>query len=342
MFLNPPSPLRNPRTVGFTLVELLVVITIIGILIALLLPAVQAAREAARRSQCCNNLKQLSLGLHNYHATHGILPAGAYCPAPGGGQYADIYGCHAWIEMLMPYIEMQPVYDSISFKVDLATDPNKALLSNRAFANLACPTDAKAGVINRAAAFGPSRPVLGTSMGESYAPNGGPMAMDNTAGCAAPFLSWSAPDAGLNCALVSGGRHKFGSPGFFAPGNGISYRFGDCSDGLSSTFLLGEQLPRYAIHMLYFHSHLTAATTNVPPNYHHLLPWPVNCFVGDEPDPAGPASCDQYGSGFKSDHPGGVNMAFADGSIQFIGETIEYRTWVLLGARSDGYPVTPP
>jgi prepilin-type N-terminal cleavage/methylation domain-containing protein len=94
------SPVRCRPERGFTLVELLVVIAIIGILIALLLPAVQAAREAARRAQCANNVKQISLAMHNYHDTHTTLPPGAYSCCWG-----------TWLVALLPYVEEQQLYD---------------------------------------------------------------------------------------------------------------------------------------------------------------------------------------------------------------------------------------
>ncbi len=101
---------------GFTLVELLVVIAIIGILIALLLPAVQAAREAARRSQCTNNMKQLGLALHNYHDTHQVFPPGGLeygCSSAGpnyeqpGKLVKNLNG----LVLLLPYLEQMPLYD---------------------------------------------------------------------------------------------------------------------------------------------------------------------------------------------------------------------------------------
>ena len=91
---------------GFTLVELLVVIAIIGILIALLLPAVQAAREAARRMQCTNNLKQLALACHNHHDTNGELPSGTMCD-PSRGSFG-----FSWIAQVLPHIEMESLYDT--------------------------------------------------------------------------------------------------------------------------------------------------------------------------------------------------------------------------------------
>src|SRR5437762_14191372 len=101
------APLHSGRR-GFTLVELLVVIAIIGVLVALLLPAVQAAREAARRTQCTNQLKQVVLGAHNIHDSTGAFPSGHYCTADAAGGSQQYYS-NVFIELL-PYIELQTLY----------------------------------------------------------------------------------------------------------------------------------------------------------------------------------------------------------------------------------------
>jgi prepilin-type N-terminal cleavage/methylation domain-containing protein len=104
---------HTSRKSGFTLVELLVVITIIGILIALLLPAVQAAREAARRMQCSNNFKQVGLALHNYHSVKGCFPAGDYYyvySTPSSTSF-----CFGWSTYLLPYMEQEGLYNNIDF-----------------------------------------------------------------------------------------------------------------------------------------------------------------------------------------------------------------------------------
>ena len=104
---NHPSEIRNQKSRAFTLVELLVVITIIGILIALLLPAVQVAREAARRMQCANNVKQLGLALQNHHALHNVFPAGARC---AGVELDTGYGI-CWRASILPFLEYGSTYD---------------------------------------------------------------------------------------------------------------------------------------------------------------------------------------------------------------------------------------
>ena len=111
--------MHKARRVGFTLVELLVVIAIIGILVALLLPAVQAAREAARRMSCSNNLRQIGIGLHNYHDTLSSFPIGAlemrYLRNPDGSLRYPNGVQIAWSALLLPFIEQTPLHDTIDF-----------------------------------------------------------------------------------------------------------------------------------------------------------------------------------------------------------------------------------
>ena len=108
------------RKRGFTLVELLVVIAIIGVLVALLLPAVQAAREAARRMSCSNKMKQIGLALHNYHDTHKVFPPDAIWagPTPGGNpKVLDQPRHFTWLTMILPFMEQTPLHDQIDFTV---------------------------------------------------------------------------------------------------------------------------------------------------------------------------------------------------------------------------------
>ncbi len=138
------------RVAGFTLVELLVVIAIIGVLIALLLPAVQAAREAARRTQCLNNQKQIGLALQNYHAAMGYFPASQTAAGEDVGSSCES-GFYSWIVPLLPYIEQQTLYESIDLSVNmsdsctsgipiLASHPNAAAAAT-VIAGLLCPSD---------------------------------------------------------------------------------------------------------------------------------------------------------------------------------------------------------
>ena len=342
---------RKTRSAGFTLVELLVVIAIIGILIAMLLPAVQAAREAARRVQCMNNMKQLGLALHNYHQTHNSLPCGALCPQPAGGRCPpdwdclEVYGCHTWFSQLLPFIEERPLYNKLDFRRAMNVDPNKSAVLGQYIKSVSCPSDPNSGLLDHTRfkqsecgwTYGPDCIVAGLasdptvkSMGASYVPSAGP---------AHPCVVPSWPD-GRNCQSVAMGYYNKDTPGLFAGGR-KTYSFASCVDGLSNTFLLGETIPSFTWSHMYFHSLLNCGTTNIPPNYqkvnpHHCPRLFVNYHEG------GNGACGDEMAGFKSDHPGGVQMAMGDGSVRFVTETIDYRTWVFLGDKADGQPVQLP
>ena len=114
---------RPQRRRGFTLIELLVVIAIIGVLIALLLPAVQSAREAARRVQCTNNLKQIVTAAINYHEAVGTLPQGMPFQVdgnyPGQNQLGQMFTAHSIFVALLPYLEQQPLFNAVNFNMNM-------------------------------------------------------------------------------------------------------------------------------------------------------------------------------------------------------------------------------
>jgi prepilin-type N-terminal cleavage/methylation domain-containing protein len=317
---------------GFTLVELLVVIAIIGILIALLLPAVQAAREAARRMECSNNLKQLALAMHNYHGAFGCLPAHSYCFTDKPWGWDTTAACHTWIESLFPFIEQQAVFDQLDFNRRTTEGVNPSVFTGLVIPNLLCPSDPDSGLFPNTRENKYYLPQSGESMGASYIPCIGP-AQYSTNTCAIPPF-----EPNFNCKRWIGKRVSMiwdnEGPGMFTGGR-VSRKFSQVPDGLSNTFLLGETLPAYSTFMMYFASSYNFGPNNSPPNYHKVYPICYNKTMRIT-DPV----CYAFMASFKSEHPGGVNMATSDGSVHFISENVDYFVWCVLGDRDSGAPVS--
>ena len=309
--------MHGKKKAGFTLVELLVVIAIIGILIAILLPAVQSAREAARRIQCTNNLKQLALGMHSYHSSMREFPPGAKTwvgdnyTGPGGW-----YDDHGWYSYIVGYIEASNVSKMMNIKISYSDPKNEQ--SRRATNPLfACPSDGGRQFQNEWSA--PADYAQWARLRGNYVVNWG-----NT-----------------NYAQTSKGGVKFlGAP--FKPHHSLS--IGKIRDGSSHTLLMSEiralryEGPLWGGPMSDFQTALGGQTFNgwLPPNSrlgddicridYHQEPWAS--ALQDIPMPNFTGSDETNQSfGARSRHKGGVNVSYCDGSVDFIGNEIDLPVW---------------
>ena len=311
---------------GFTLVELLVVIAIIGILVALLLPAVQSAREAARRMQCGNNLKQIGLALHNYHTAHATFPYGSGdCCSPSNPK---AWG-GVWTTMILPYLEQQNLYDKIDFKVHTKNLPQDVL--DTPVAAYICPSDGKAS----AAVFTDRYPHNPTqAAGTWYTASMGPTDPDHCS-----FCDSSIPSQDNYCCQ----GNNFGTlPGDGYPaGSGVGmfsrYRkaisIDDVRDGTTNTFAIGETIPSQCTFISMFAVNFNVSPTNIP----------INTMESDGPGGQhAPGTSWWTTSGFKSRHPGGVLFCMGDGSVHFVSETIDFRLYNELGTIAGGEVASLP
>jgi prepilin-type N-terminal cleavage/methylation domain-containing protein len=327
---------------GFTLVELLVVIAIIGILVALLLPAVQAAREASRRSSCSNNLKQLGLAAQTYHDVYGNLPPGM------SDNDTDNYG---WGTYILPQMEQSPIYDGIANHVDWTTNPaggtkfqnkggrvkdrlgnpvsvdslwlqiqqgnggqgglmdaNGRVYVKTQLAPYMCPSNVLPGIDNNG---------YGTS---SYMGNAGNAIMSVTGNQQNGLLVHSREDNNVHVVTMAA-----------------------ATDGTSNTILIGEVTESATV----------SAALNAGA---HFPLWAGGNNDGDCCDVIGshlryadngftinlPITAANSDYSFSSKHPGGAQFVYLDGSTHFITQTVDGNTYRYLGARNDGQAIELP
>lgn len=315
------------RQYGFTLVELLVVIAIIGVLVGLLLPAVQSAREAARRMQCSNNLKQIGLALHNYESTYRFFPAGFISRTtgtwPGGGNDPVPEVGPGWsvFAMILPQLEQPGLYETINWTLPIA-DPANRQARSTIVKEYQCPSDTWNGPVT----------VWPTTLGIN------------------DLASMS-----YTCSL--GGGNPANAPGYSAmyeqqPFNGMFHRnqalrHSDILDGTSNTIGMGERASMFA-----------------PNGWAGVIPTAQTVFspeiagqrgqvVGFTTRPAitmatvhvrtaGPNAITGSPGGFWSPHVGGCLFLLMDGSIHTISTNVDMNIYRAMAGRNDRIPITLP
>jgi prepilin-type N-terminal cleavage/methylation domain-containing protein/prepilin-type processing-associated H-X9-DG protein len=361
---------------GFTLVELLVVIAIIGVLVALLLPAVQAAREASRRSSCLNNLKQIGLGVHNFESGHARLPHSGQCDSTGSA--STTYMVHSTATLILPYIEQQAVYDMFDHESSPASfgatqtatgwTANGALLHMNAKgrpyndpANARWQTAAKTHISTYVC---PSQPLKKTTRDPVHGYGGWDYM----------FIALSDVDETVGSATFKQRTVPAGSAAWLAqvvPGilTCEGARFANCTDGTSNTFLCIEDASRAYPTVAKFGaasarpSPLATSADAMPSNLRRVFAWAdpdavTNGFSGPngatvagdrvakvnnhKAPVGGPSSClwtvNNCGPNDEpfSFHPGGVNVVMGDGSVRFLVDTLDALVLKALVGANDG------
>jgi prepilin-type N-terminal cleavage/methylation domain-containing protein len=326
------------RRRGFTLIELLVVIAIIGVLIALLLPAVQAAREAARRTQCRNNLKQLALTAHNYHDTYGrIYPGLAADQVPFGTHPTGAGHGVSWFVYALPFMEYQPLFSNFVLNGGSgwgtqAQTVHFPMVSNLKIPAFRCPSSPLPDNCRS--------PQAGSNvMAASYAGIAG--AVNGT--IINPAYNAAAEQVGASCGGIN-------------TNNGCLFhsskvKFADISDGTSNVLLISEQSnwafdnnnAKQAWCTTCHHCWIIGAQGPTATGLHGDRPFgctsirfQINQVRGFTDGSQGVCANSSVNLALNSAHPGGVLAAYADGSVQFLVDRLELDILGKLAHRADG------
>jgi prepilin-type N-terminal cleavage/methylation domain-containing protein/prepilin-type processing-associated H-X9-DG protein len=291
------------RRAGFTLIELLVVIAIIGVLIALLLPAVQKVREAANRAKCLNNLKQIGLAMHNYHDAYEVLPY-----ARSGGRPQD----NSWAVLILPYIEQGPLYALYATPIPNGSGGTYAMNSDSGLNDLNRSQFEATGALNAQVPifFCPSRRSPGP---DGMSMNGGAN-YDNEQGACGDYGAVLGDDNYNTGAFHVNDVYAVG------------IRFAQITDGLSNTLLAGEK-------------HVPVGSFGVVPNDFIIYAAKDAATVGrlaGAKHALAVSQTDPFNDQFGSWHSGTVQFVFCDGHVQGLKTSIPGDVLGLLGNRQDG------
>jgi prepilin-type N-terminal cleavage/methylation domain-containing protein/prepilin-type processing-associated H-X9-DG protein len=326
---------------GFTLIELLVVIAIIAVLIALLLPAVQSAREAARRAQCVNNLKQIGLGLHNYHQGVGSFPMGCAVAYSDPGVQTT-WGTFGALAMMLPYVEQAPLYNSCNFAWTCSYNVGQQINSTAYIAKVPgylCPSDGNAGRDHTNSYHG------------SYGTGTNPWASSTNGVFAPQYTAYGVADISDGTSntvayveALTGDYNNISTKwrGSVGPGNvttpavaiydartnfaAIMAIAQNCQTTFLTTPSTGSNRgERWANGSPGLSLISIILTPNATQYTYGACRWDGN-------------SSTDFATLFtpSSNHSGGVNVLLADGSVRFVKDSIAQQTWMALGSRNGG------
>jgi prepilin-type N-terminal cleavage/methylation domain-containing protein len=319
---------------GFTLIELLVVIAIIGVLLGLLVPAVQKVREAANRMKCQSNLRQIAIGIHNYHDTYHVIPRGGVA---SWDQNGNTWG---WLALLLPFIEQDSLYRQANTPADpISAHPKEVALPIPIYL---CPTDPMsnngANTVDTSIGPGPAT-AYGYSNYNGVAGSNWGGDPDGVGWVPQGYIPvWS--KQGTNSASWDGfangdGMFPWRDVNGFLAGQGYlvpkpdlrSLRLTQITDGTSNTFMVGEVSPVLNVSCTWVHTTDSVATCAIPPNNKLYTSDPTNWTMVQS---------------FRSFHTGGLNFAYADASVHFVVDSIALAVYRNLATIQGGEPDETP